>query len=211
MVLEARAKRPARSRGGGWPAAGHDWDAIADPAALAGYTNSWTDGLANFSLGAIGISASQWDLVCDAMQRLAGAVERVLSHLVYHPDLASVLGVPSVIADLTASGIGAAPWSFLSRFDWALTTSGQWKLMEMNTDTPAGLWEAALLAEEIVRLHPGHAPAAHGAFWPALAGSWRRWTAELLGPFAVDRPIRVGLVAITGREAVFAPLVLTAG
>jgi glutathionylspermidine synthase len=175
-----------------WLGPGVGWDTIADHAALTGYTNVWTDGLANFTLAAVSLGEAQWDLVCVATREIGRAVERVLDHLVGRPDLVSVLGFPPAVAALAAASAGGASWSFLSRWDWGLTTDGEWKLLEINSDTPAGLWEAGTVAAAIGRLHPRTRTVGE-RFWPALAQSWSEWTARLIGEPAPGRAISIGL------------------
>jgi glutathionylspermidine synthase len=199
----ARPRRPAprsivprrlirTSRRPAWPAAGAMWQRIADGAALTGYTNVWTDGLANFTLSAIGLGARDWDEVAEATRRLGGAVGRVLAHLAGRPELLDVLGIPAPLAPFVSSRAGDHPWSFLSRFDWALTTRGRWQLLEINSDTPAGLWEAAVVAAEVARLHRAP-PVSEGRFWPAVAASWRGWVERALGAGALEREVVIAL------------------
>jgi len=190
MVLE-----PAlRARRGG---VGVAWRAVADRHALAGYTNCWTDGLANFTLAAIGLAPGAYDELQHATLVLGRAAGRVLEHLRGYPELLGVLGIPETLAFLCASSGTAEAWSFLSRFDWAWTTEGRWKLLEINSDTPAGLWEAASIEGAVAGFHPGAAPLSAG-FWPALASSWRRSAARSLGDGAANRSLNVGLVGALG-------------
>jgi glutathionylspermidine synthase len=191
MVLES-ALREDRSGG-----VGTTWRAIADRHALRGYTNTWTDGLANFTLAAIGLTPGVYDELSHATLVLGRATGRVLAHLGGHPELLGVLGIPETLAALCASSETADEWSFLSRFDWAWTADGRWKLLEINSDTPAGLWETGSIEGAVARLHPAAAPlSAH--FWPTLVSSWRRWAARMLGDGAADRPLDVGLVGALG-------------
>ncbi len=190
IVRSPRAVRLPRGRRRSRSGPGRTWQGIADRAALAGYTNAWTDGLANFSLAAIVLAPAAWDEVHDATRRLGRAIGRVLAHLRGQPSLLTVLGIPSALAPLVA---GAQPgsWSFLSRFDWARTVDGRWKLLEINSDTPAGLWEASIVAAEVERLHgAGKGPSA--SFWPAMTRTWREHAARVEN--ALDRPLRVGVV-----------------
>ena len=158
-----------------------------------GYTNSWTDGLANFSLAAIALTPGAWDELRHATGVVGQAVGRVLAHLRGRPELLGVLGVPEPLASLCASTPGPEDWSFLSRFDWAWTTEGRWKLLEINSDTPAGLWETGAIEGEVAKLHPGATPPSRG-FWPALTSSWRREAERSLGEGAAARQLRVGLI-----------------
>jgi glutathionylspermidine synthase len=174
---------------------GSAWRAIADRHALAGYTNVWTDGLANFTLAAVGVTPAAWDELAHANTVIGHAVGRVLAHLDGRPELAGSLGIPGALAALVTRVEAPHEWSFLSRLDWARTTDGQWKLMEINSDTPAGLWEAGSIAPEVARLH-GRVDTLNAGFWPALSAAWhrsahggdgRRFTIGMIGsPGAVE-------------------------
>jgi glutathionylspermidine synthase len=182
-------------------ARGHDvgqaWRAIADRHALHGYTNSWTDGLANFSLAAIALTPAAWDELRHATLVVGQAVGRVLAHLRHRPELLGVLGIPESLASLCASTPGPEDWSFLSRFDWAWTTAGRWKLLEINSDTPAGLWETGAIEGEVARLHPGTTSPSRG-FSSTLAASWKRGVERYLDPRAATRRLQIGLIGALG-------------
>jgi glutathionylspermidine synthase len=171
------------------------WRAIADRLALQGYTNTWTDGFANFSLAAIELSTADWDELRHATLVLGKAVGRALAHMAARPELLSVLGIPPSLAMLAAAVEAPEDWSFLSRFDWARTLDGRWKLLEINSDTPAGLWETGSVEAEVARLHRASWRPSAG-FWPALASTWRRWVDHKLGPTASARSLRIGLVGV---------------
>jgi glutathionylspermidine synthase len=174
---------------------GSSWQTIADRQALAGYTNVWTDGVANFTLAALELSPSAWDDLAHANLVLNRAVGRVLRHLDGHPELTAPLGMPGAVASLVTNVDDPDQWSFLSRLDWALTTDGRWKLMEINSDTPAGLWECGSVAPEVARLHQG-VPLGD-QFWPALARRWRGAAERALGARA-DCRSTIGMVAARG-------------
>jgi glutathionylspermidine synthase len=176
---------------------GRTWRDIADRGALRGYTNAWTDGLANFSLAAIALTPDAWDELGHATRVLGRGVGRVLDHLRGRAELLGVLGIPEALAPLCASGARDDEWSFLSRLDWAWTADGGWKLLEINSDTPAGLWETGSIEGEVAKLYPAAASVSHD-FWPALVQSWRRSVERALGPGAAGRRLRVGLVGALG-------------
>jgi glutathionylspermidine synthase len=171
------------------------WRSVADAHALEGYTNSWTDGLANFTLAALGMSAAAYDELEHATVLLGAATGRVLAHLNGRPELLGVLGIPPRLSPLVADVQAPADWSLLSRFDWAPTAQGEWKLLEINSDTPAGLWETGSLEGAVARLHPGTRPVSD-AFWATLASTWRRWAERALGEGAAQWALRVGLVGV---------------
>jgi glutathionylspermidine synthase len=188
------AREPGRAamRGAG---PGSVWRGIADRLTLAGYTNVWTDGLANFSLAAIELPPADWDELSHATLVLGQAVGHVLSHMTARPELLGVLGIPPGLASLAAAVEAPEDWSFLSRFDWARTRDGHWKLLEINSDTPAGLWETGSAEAEVARLHRA-SRGLSGGFWPALVSAWRRWAERKLGPGSATRRLRIGLVGL---------------
>jgi glutathionylspermidine synthase len=174
---------------------GSAWRGIADRLALAGYTNVWTDGLANFSLATIELSPPDWDELSHATLVLGQAVGRALAHLTARPELLGVLGIPPSVASLAAAVEAPEDWSFLSRFDWTRALDGRWKLLEINSDTPAGLWETGSAEAEVARLHRA-SRGLSGGFWPALESAWRRWAERKLGPGSATRSLRIGLVGV---------------
>jgi glutathionylspermidine synthase len=174
---------------------GSAWRAIADRHALAGYTNVWTDGLANFTLAAVGVTPAAWDELAHANAVIGHAVGRVLAHLNGRPELAASLGIPGALPVLVTRVEAPHEWSFLSRLDWALTTDGQWKLMEINSDTPAGLWETGSIAPEVARLH-GRVDALNAGFWPALSAAWHRLARSALG--GDGRRFTIGMIGSPG-------------
>ena len=186
MVLEPRTARRGRD-------ISRAWRAVADRHALNGYTNSWTDGLANFTLAAIGLTPGSWDELAHATLVLGRAVERVLAHLSGRPELLGVLGIPEAVAPLCAQPGATKGWSLLSRFDWAWTSDGGWKLLEINSDTPAGLWEAGSIEGDVARRHEA-ATAPSADFWRKLAASWRRCAEHALGEGKAERVRSIGLV-----------------
>src|SRR5882724_7024749 len=179
-IALTRRRLVAGGRAESWRGPGRTWQTVADRHSLAGYTNVWTGGLANFTLAAVGLTRAMWDELRHASLVLCEAVGRVLTHLEGHPELLGPLGLPPALAPLVTRPRGAEPWSFLSRFDWARTRDGRWKLMEINSDTPAGLWEGGPVSADIARLH--RAACSLGVdLETALAESWRRCCARRLG------------------------------
>ena len=152
-------------RGRSAPGPGLTWLRLADRCAMSGYTNVWTAGLANFTLAGVGLPHDAWDELCHATTLLGRATARVLAHL-GDAALLAPLGIPPSVARLVCSTRPAA--HFLSRLDWARTTDQRWQLLEINSDTPAGLWETGLAAEEITPLLSKGTPPPV-ALWPRLA------------------------------------------
>ena len=192
-----RVRRPAG--GGGMRAtggAGRAWEAIADGAALRGYVNAWTGGLANFTLAALELGPADRDALESATHGLAAAIDRAVGHLRGRAELLSAIGVPRGLTALAAADVAPAAWRFLARLDWARLPGGAWRLLEINSDTPAGLWEAADVTAAVARRHPGLRPV--GTLGDALAASWRDAVADALGEAAPAAPLGVGLVGLPG-------------
>src|SRR5262249_11827395 len=104
------------------------------------------------------------------------------------------IGTPAPLAALAAAGGPPDAWRFLARLDWARLPGGAWRLLEVNCDTPAGLWEAADVTDAVARGDPGLAPI--GDPPEALAASWRGGVRAALGDAARDGPLAVGLVGL---------------
>jgi len=153
--------------------AGLVWRTIADRHALDGYTNSWTDGLANFTLAAIGLTPGSWDDLAHATLVVGRAVDRVLAHLRGRPELLGVLGIPEAVARLCSQPTATEDWNLLSRFDWAWTSEG-WKLLEINSDTPAGLWETGSIEGDVARRTSGGGSRQAGGAAPSTPSEWAR-------------------------------------
>src|SRR5262249_55576067 len=60
---------------------GRAWIDIADRCALAGYTNVWTNGMANFTLAALGLAPADWDELAQATVLLGRVTARALAQL----------------------------------------------------------------------------------------------------------------------------------
>src|SRR5262249_57350561 len=72
-----------------------------------------------------------------------------------------------------------------------------WKLLEINSDTPAGLWEAGTIEGDVARRHEA-ATAPSADFWRKLAASWRRCAEHALGAGKAERVRSIGLVGALG-------------
>ena len=161
---------------------------------MAGYTNVWTHGVVNFSLGAIALAHSDWEELWHATTLVGRAVARALASL-DDPAVVELLGIPPAVARLAVEANARGPLEFLSRLDWARTTAGRWQLLEINSDTPAGLWEAQFAAREIARLHE-RAVLPSVDLGSGLVVAWRAAVAGVLGPDALEASLAIGLVGV---------------
>lgn len=184
-----RARRDRRPRGPGRTAL-----RVADRCAMAGYTNVWTDGVLNVSLGAIALARADWEELAHATALLGRASARVLADL-DDAGVVELLGVPHPVARLCVTTSTRGRPDYLARLDWARTVSGRWHLLEINSDTPAGLWEAQLAGPEILRLHRRieRPPADLSS---KLAAAWRSAVVDARGAGALETALVVGLVGV---------------
>src|SRR5262249_60766122 len=90
---------------------GRAWLDIADRCALAGYTNVWTNGMANFTLASIGLSRADWDELAHATLMLGRITARAIAQLA-DPGLLELLDVPRPLAPLVAKAATDSPPNF---------------------------------------------------------------------------------------------------
>ena len=194
----AEMRRHRARPDGRWRGPGRTALAVADRCAMAGYTNVWTDGMLNFSLGAIALSRADWEELSLATKLVKCVAARVHAYL-DDPAVVELLGIPPAVARLAVSASARGRPDFLARLDWARTMSGRWQLLEINSETPAGLWEAQLAARRIARLHRGITlpPVDLGS---GLVAAWRASVGDALGAAALEAALVVGLVGVIAAQ-----------
>ena len=121
------------------------WKTAAEEAAFRyGYTTSYTGELESYSLDPIVLERDAYDQVVAATEGLARVFlkTRLLiqdNYEVFGP----LLGIPEQLAELVSED--RSPWlTWFGRMDWVFNRQGELKLLELNTDTPAGLEEVVL-------------------------------------------------------------------
>jgi len=121
------------------------WNEIAMQAAFQfNYTASYTGDWESFSLEPILISRALYDEVASATEELAKVFVRTRNLIQENFNLfGPLLGISELLYPLVEHD--KSEWlSWLARFDWVIDRLGSLRLLELNTDTPAGLESVAL-------------------------------------------------------------------
>lgn len=121
------------------------WNCINDEAAFSkGFTGGYTGTQRSFSLDPLILDRKAFDeLKCatESMARLFYKTAVFVKHnsKVFCP----LLGIPPALKRLIDNN--PVEEIFLGRFDWVMDTVGNFKLLEFNAETPAGLIESGVL------------------------------------------------------------------
>lgn len=121
------------------------WNEIAQQAAFHfNYTSSYTGEWESFTLEPIRISRAIYYEMITATEGLGRVFVKTRKFLQKNLALfAPLLGISECLQSLVEQDEGE--WlSLLGRFDWAIDRHGSLRLLELNTDTPAGLESVAL-------------------------------------------------------------------
>ncbi|PKM76915.1 MAG: hypothetical protein CVU90_10075 [Firmicutes bacterium HGW-Firmicutes-15] len=121
------------------------WNKISEQAAFQfNYTASYTGDWESFILEPVRISRTLYHEVIAATEGLGRVFVKTRIFLQNNLVLFTpLLGIPECLQSLVAQDEGE--WlSLLGRFDWAIDRHGSLRLLELNTDTPAGLESVAL-------------------------------------------------------------------
>lgn len=126
------------------------WKDINDEAAFGyGYTGGYTGMQESFSLEALvldqGLLSELEEAtndICSIFKKTTGLVQD--NHRIFCP----VLGISDNLSELVKCELTDS-LSFVGRFDWVLDTKGDLKLLEFNSETPAGLMEGLVLSRII--------------------------------------------------------------
>lgn len=127
------------------------WNEIAMNAAFQfNYTPSYTSEWESFTLDAVRLSRSKYNELVMATEALGRIFAKTTQFIQKNLQLfAPLLAIPDSLLALL-SGEPEDWLSILARFDWAIDRNDQLRLLEINTDTPAGL-ESSILNQ---LLHP---------------------------------------------------------
>lgn len=121
------------------------WKEDAEKAAFRyGYTTSYTGELESFSLDPLVLERGAYDQVVEATEGLAQVFLKTRRLIQEHYQVfGPLLGIPGELAELVSQD--RSPWlTWFGRMDWVFDRQGGLKLLELNTDTPAGLEEVVL-------------------------------------------------------------------
>jgi len=137
MILQTSARSETEHR--------RLWNEIAEKAAFQfNYTSSYTGEWESFILEPIRISRALYNEIIIATEELGRVFVKTRKFLQKNMDLfAPLLSIPDCLQPLVEND--RKEWlSLLGRFDWAIDRQGNLRLLELNTDTPAGLESVVL-------------------------------------------------------------------
>jgi glutathionylspermidine synthase len=135
-----------------------NWDRIAQ----AGYTqfnvDTWAAGRRYLSLTAVVLTHREAEQLLQLTERFSRLLDRAVDGILADEEWWSALAWPWPAIELARQEPrhphGRS--SLFGRFDFLLETStGDWRLIEYNADTPSGGREAAGLEPALARLYPG--------------------------------------------------------
>jgi glutathionylspermidine synthase len=128
------------------------WIQINDKAAFEhGYTGGYTGSYESFSLDALLLDKAVFHELKAATEQISYVFKKVTEYVRANNTLiCPILGIHGELIDLTVQNY-ANVLSFVGRMDWVLDSKGCLKLLEFNSETPAGLMESTVLNEYIQR------------------------------------------------------------
>jgi glutathionylspermidine synthase len=138
------------------------WHEINDAAAFThGYTGGYTGAMEYFSLQAMRLQADLLREIEEGTERLCQIFQKATLLVQDKPHLlCPVLGIDSSLHELIRSP-RTGELTFIGRLDWVLDAEGALKVLEFNSETPAGLMESLVLTPLIAerlkekRINPG--------------------------------------------------------
>lgn len=171
------------------------WEDIADKAAFQYfYTTSYTGEYESFSLEPMVVPAARYNELVSATEHLAKVFVKTRNLICdNYLMFSALLGLPpslSSIMNYEKNG-----WlSFVSRFDWAVDKNGKLRLLEINTDTPAGL-EAYGLNRLVKDIYPDYQDP--NSLLPQVV---REKFVQMTALYGADRIAVLGMSAMAGYE-----------
>lgn len=126
------------------------WNRINDMAAFEfGYTGGYTGACESFTLDALIIKQPRFEELKQASEKIWQVIEKTTelvrkNYRIFCP----VLGIDDSLQELVAQEL-TAQTAFISRLDWCMDTGGNWRILEVNSETPAGLMESVVLNDII--------------------------------------------------------------
>lgn len=128
------------------------WNEINEKAM---FEHQYTGGYGNlqetFTLDSIILSKSMYNEIEEATKAIINIFKKTKSLVQKNSELlCPVLGINDNIAKLVKNDY-TDTLCFIGRFDWAINTFGELKLLEFNSETPAGIMEATVLNELIYK------------------------------------------------------------
>jgi len=122
------------------------WDSINNYAAFTnGYTGGHTGWYKSFSLENLVLQRDVYEELVEATQRITAIFKKVRDYVLENIDIIGpVLGISDNLIELLKNK-HTDKLTFIGRFDWVMDSIGNLKLLELNSETPAGLMESIVL------------------------------------------------------------------
>jgi glutathionylspermidine synthase len=122
------------------------WDKINDFATFTyGYTGGYTGWYKSFSLENLVLQRDVYEELVEATQSITKIFKRVRDYVLENIDIISpVLGISDSLIDLLKKE-NTEKLTFIGRYDWVMDSIGNLKLLELNSETPAGMMESIIL------------------------------------------------------------------
>ncbi|KNY26087.1 glutathionylspermidine synthase family protein [Pseudobacteroides cellulosolvens] len=122
------------------------WNNINEKTAFEyGYTGGYTGACESFSLDALVIRQQYFNELEEASEGIWAVIEKTIqlvreNHSIFCP----VLGIEDSLQDLITQNV-TDHTAFIARLDWGMDPMGNWHMLEINSETPAGLMESIAL------------------------------------------------------------------
>lgn len=122
------------------------WDNINNYAAFKhGYTCGYTGWYKSFSLDNLVLQEEVYQELVDATQDISAIFKKARDYAIENIDIIGpVLGISDNLIELIKNE-HTDKFTFIGRYDWVMDSVGNLKLLELNSETPAGMMESLVL------------------------------------------------------------------
>ncbi len=122
------------------------WDNINNYAAFKhGYTCGYTGWYKSFSLDSLVLQKEVYQELVVATQSIIDVFKKTRDYVIKNIDIIGpVLGISDSLIELIKYE-HTDKFTFIGRFDWVMDSIGNLKLLELNSETPAGMMESLVL------------------------------------------------------------------
>ncbi|MDF2985095.1 MAG: hypothetical protein K0R50_605 [Eubacterium sp.] len=126
------------------------WEAVNDYAAFEhGYTGGYTSWYKSFSLDCLLIQRDLYKELAEATEKLASIFKKARNYVLENLDIiCPVLGISDNLINLLKNE-RTENLTLVGRFDWVMDTRGNLRILELNSETPAGMMESLVLSSQI--------------------------------------------------------------
>lgn len=126
------------------------WDNINTYTAFShGYTGGYTGWYQSFSLDQLVLQNEVYKELVEATQSITSIFKKVRDYVLDNIDIiCPILGISDNLIKLIKNEY-TDKFTFIGRFDWVMDSVGNLKLLELNSETPAGLMESIVLTPVI--------------------------------------------------------------